>query len=98
MIVQPEKFINEVKNRFYIRMFIMKQLPFTQSCARDKKPWQETRADSIHTPRFFLEDIISDLDMVLFIPVNPGYGGQKYHEYLKVSHSKELIQRNHRSY
>lgn len=30
-----------------------------------------------HTPIAFLEDIISDLDMVLLMSVNPGFGGQK---------------------
>ena len=31
-----------------------------------------------HTPVSLLDDIISDLDMVLLMSVNPGYGGQKF--------------------
>lgn len=31
-----------------------------------------------HTPVAFLEDIITDLDLVLIMSVNPGFGGQKF--------------------
>jgi ribulose-phosphate 3-epimerase len=31
-----------------------------------------------HTPVSFLEDIICDLDLVLVMSVNPGFGGQKF--------------------
>ncbi|MGN6179481.1 MAG: ribulose-phosphate 3-epimerase [Mucilaginibacter sp.] len=31
-----------------------------------------------HTPVLLLEDIIADLDMVLIMSVNPGFGGQKF--------------------
>jgi ribulose-phosphate 3-epimerase len=31
-----------------------------------------------HTPVAFLDDIIEDLDMVLIMSVNPGFGGQKF--------------------
>lgn len=31
-----------------------------------------------HTPVLVLEDIIADLDMVLIMSVNPGFGGQKF--------------------
>ena len=46
-----------------------------------------------HTPVHLLEDIISDLDMVLLMSVNPGFGGQEFIEnaYSKVSKLKELI-------
>ncbi len=49
-----------------------------------------------HTPVAVLEDIIADLDMVLLMSVNPGFGGQKFIEnsYKKVRQLKELIQRN----
>jgi len=40
-----------------------------------------------------LEDIISDLDLVLIMSVNPGFGGQKFIEntYSKVEKLKNLI-------
>jgi ribulose-phosphate 3-epimerase len=46
-----------------------------------------------HTPVVLLEDIIADVDMVLLMSVNPGFGGQKFIEntYRKVSVLKELI-------
>ena len=46
-----------------------------------------------HTPVSLLEDIISDLDMVLLMSVNPGFGGQRFIEntYQKVGLLKEMI-------
>lgn len=46
-----------------------------------------------HTPVELLVDIIEDLDMVLLMSVNPGFGGQKFIEnsYRKVCQLKELI-------
>lgn len=46
-----------------------------------------------HTPIGLLEEIITDLDMVLLMSVNPGFGGQKFIEgtYKKVRKLKELI-------
>lgn len=46
-----------------------------------------------HTPVFLLEEMISDLDLVLLMSVNPGFGGQKFiqNTYEKVSKLKELI-------
>jgi ribulose-phosphate 3-epimerase len=49
-----------------------------------------------HTPVSFLEDIIAELDMVLLMSVNPGFGGQAFIEntYKKVRQLKELIEKN----
>ncbi|WP_297090576.1 ribulose-phosphate 3-epimerase [uncultured Draconibacterium sp.] len=46
-----------------------------------------------HTPVAVLEDIIEDLDMVLLMSVNPGFGGQQFIEntYKKVSQLRALI-------
>ncbi|MGV3640124.1 MAG: ribulose-phosphate 3-epimerase [Adhaeribacter sp.] len=46
-----------------------------------------------HTPVQVLEDILHDLDLVLIMSVNPGFGGQKFieHTYQKVSRLKQLI-------
>lgn len=48
-----------------------------------------------HTPVCLLQDIIRDVDMVLLMSVNPGFGGQKFIEGCldKVSDLKELILR-----
>lgn len=46
-----------------------------------------------HTPINVLEEIIHDIDMVLIMTVNPGFGGQKFieHSYTKISKLKALI-------
>lgn len=45
------------------------------------------------TPVMLLQDIITDVDMVLLMSVNPGFGGQKFipNTIKKVSQLKELI-------
>ena len=49
-----------------------------------------------HTPVAVLEDIITELDMVLLMSVNPGFGGQTFIEntYKKVRQLKELVEIN----
>ncbi|WP_167606117.1 ribulose-phosphate 3-epimerase [Maribellus sediminis] len=46
-----------------------------------------------HTSVEFLQDVIEDLDMVLLMSVNPGFGGQEFIEntYKKVSQLRKLI-------
>ena len=48
-----------------------------------------------HTPVSLLEDVIQDLDLVLIMSVNPGFGGQKFIQNAvnKVVQIKNLIQR-----
>ncbi len=49
-----------------------------------------------HTPVAVLEDIISELDLVCVMSVNPGFGGQKFIEntYEKVRQLTKLIQQH----
>lgn len=46
-----------------------------------------------HTPVSALSEIIQDVDMVLIMSVNPGFGGQKFipHTYNKVRYLKAMI-------
>jgi len=48
-----------------------------------------------HTPISHLEDVIADLDLVLIMSVNPGFGGQKFinNTFAKCQATKELILR-----
>jgi ribulose-phosphate 3-epimerase len=48
-----------------------------------------------HTPVALLEDIVTDLDQVLIMSVNPGFGGQRFiaHTYKKLRDIKELSDR-----
>ncbi|MBR2195384.1 MAG: ribulose-phosphate 3-epimerase [Salinivirgaceae bacterium] len=47
-----------------------------------------------HTPVEVLADIIQDVDLVLIMTVNPGYGGQKFieHSYSKLLHLRKLME------
>ena len=47
-----------------------------------------------HTPISVLEDIIGDLDVVLLMSVNPGFGGQKFisNTISKIQNLKKMIQ------
>ncbi len=47
-----------------------------------------------HTPVSLLEDIIGDLDLVLLMSVNPGFGGQKFIErtYSKIEKLRNMIE------
>lgn len=46
-----------------------------------------------HTPVHLLKDIIADLDLVLIMSVNPGFGGQKFipNSFDKIKELKQLI-------
>jgi len=46
-----------------------------------------------HTPVHLLRDIIADLDLVLIMSVNPGFGGQKFipNSFDKIKELKQLI-------
>jgi ribulose-phosphate 3-epimerase len=48
-----------------------------------------------HTPVSVLEDIIADLDLVLIMSVNPGFGGQSFIEntYKKIQDLRKLIEK-----
>jgi ribulose-phosphate 3-epimerase len=47
-----------------------------------------------HTPVELLKDCLQDIDMVLIMSVNPGFGGQQFipHTYTKIRELKKMIQ------
>jgi ribulose-phosphate 3-epimerase len=49
-----------------------------------------------HTPVAGLEDMIQDLDLVLIMSVNPGFGGQKFipRSLHRITELREMIERN----
>jgi ribulose-phosphate 3-epimerase len=52
-----------------------------------------------HTPVIDLENVIAEIDLVIVMSVNPGYGGQKFieHTYQKIEQLKNLILKNNSS-
>lgn len=96
MIVDPERYIDEVKA---IGAYIMNV--HYEACRHIHRVIQQIRAAGMRpavtlnpgTPVVMLKDIICDIDMVLLMSVNPGFGGQKFieHTLLKVAELRDLI-------
>jgi ribulose-phosphate 3-epimerase len=96
MIVQPEKFVSEVAATGAYMMNV-----HYEACTHLHRVVQEIKNAGMkaavtlnpHTPVLLLEDILGDLDMVLLMTVNPGFGGQKFiaHSIGKVAALKEII-------
>ena len=98
MIVDPGKFTEQVKALGAYMMNV-----HYEACPHLHRTIQQIHAAGMkagvtlnpHTPVNVLEDIIQDVDMVLLMTVNPGFGGQKFieHSIDKVRRLKELIQK-----
>lgn len=98
MIVEPDKFINEVKATGAILMNV-----HYEACPHLHRTIQRIHATGMqagvtlnpHTPVEVLKDIINDVDLVLLMSVNPGFGGQSFIEntYNKIARLKEMIER-----
>ena len=98
MIVEPQKFINEVAATGAYMMNV-----HYEACTHLHRTITAIREAGMkagvtlnpHTPVSLLEDIIQELDMVLLMSVNPGYGGQRFieHSVEKVKELKKLIDR-----
>jgi ribulose-phosphate 3-epimerase len=96
MIVNPEKYIQD----FYHAGASIITVHY-EACIHLHRTIQQIKDLGIkasvclnpHTPVALLEDIIEELDMVLLMSVNPGFGGQKFIEntYHKVVVLKEMI-------
>ena len=96
MIVQPEKFVDEVAAMGAHIMNV-----HYEACTHLHRVVQAIKAKGMkagvtlnpHTPVAFLNDIIQELDMVLLMSVNPGFGGQKFiqNTLSKVDELKNLI-------
>lgn len=96
MIVQPEKFVDEVAAMGAHIMNV-----HYEACTHLNRVVQAIKAKGMkvgvtlnpHTPVALLNDIIEELDMVLLMSVNPGFGGQKFiqNTLSKVDELKNLI-------
>jgi ribulose-phosphate 3-epimerase len=96
MIVQPERYIAEFKKAGADLLTV-----HWEACTHLHRTVHQIKAEDMlagvalnpHTPVSFLEDIIQDLDMVLVMSVNPGFGGQKFIEQSlkKIEKLREMI-------
>ena len=98
MIVQPEKFIPEVKalgaRIMNVHYEACSHLHRTVAAIKETGMKAGVTLNP-HTPICLLEDIIQDVDMVLLMSVNPGFGGQRFieHSVDKVARLREMIDR-----
>ena len=96
MIVHPERYISQTA-----RLGAMMMNVHLEACTHLHRTVQEIHDAGMKagvtlnpsTPVSMLEDIIGDVDMVLLMSVNPGFGGQKFIEntIAKVKRLRQLI-------
>lgn len=96
MIVHPEQYIQQTA-----RLGAMMMNVHVEACTHLHRTVQEIHAAGMKagvtlnpsSPVSLLEDIIGDVDMVLLMSVNPGFGGQKFIENTlqKVKRLRQLI-------
>lgn len=96
MIVEPQKFIPQVaaSGAFMMNVHYEACVHLHRTVAAIKEAGMQAAVTlNPHTPISLLEDILQDLDMVLLMSVNPGYGGQKFieHSVGKTARLKEMI-------
>ena len=81
MIVEPQKYVGAVRDSGAHLMNVHQE-----ACTHLHRTVQAIKAAGMKaavtlnpaTPLVMIEDIITDLDMVLLMSVNPGFGGQKF--------------------
>ena len=102
MIVDPDRYIKE-----FAALGADNLTVHFEACTHLHRTLQAIKAEGMkagvalnpHTPVSVLEDVIQDLDLVLIMSVNPGFGGQSFIEntYKKVKQLKELMARSNSS-
>ena len=81
MIVNPDRYIQDYKEAGTHNLTV-----HYEACTHLHRTIQAIKAAGMHagvslnphTPVHLLEDIIQDVDLVLLMSVNPGFGGQKF--------------------
>lgn len=96
MIVNPQNYIGQVRDSGAAIMNIHQE-----ACIHLERTIQAIKGAGMKaavtlnpsTPVIMLEDVIADLDMVLLMSVNPGFGGQAFIEntVAKIGRLKKLI-------
>ena len=96
MIVEPQKFIKEVAGVGTYMMNVHYEACTHLNrtiCAIKDAGMKAGVTLNPHTPIDLLEDIIAEVDMVLLMSVNPGFGAQKFieHSIEKTARLKNMI-------
>ncbi|MDP4277088.1 MAG: ribulose-phosphate 3-epimerase [Bacteroidota bacterium] len=96
MIVEPQKFLKQVKS---LNAYLMNV--HYEACTHLNRVVNDIHDEGMkagvtlnpHTPVSLLEDILPEVDLVLLMSVNPGFGGQSFieHTYRKISTLKEMM-------
>jgi ribulose-phosphate 3-epimerase len=84
MVIEPDKYINRLRDLGVSRMTV-----HYEACPHLHRTIQAIQKAGMkagvslnpHTPVALLEDVIDDLDLILIMSVNPGYGGQTFIEH-----------------
>lgn len=102
MITQPEKFISRLQalGTFMMNVHYEACLHLHRTVQEIKKAGMKAGVTlNPHTPVSMLEDILPDVDMVLLMSVNPGFGGQEFipQSTEKIARLKEMILRKNLS-
>ena len=96
MIVEPQKFVKEVAaaGAYMMNVHYEACTHLHRTIGAIKEAGMKAAVTlNPHSPISLLEDIIQDLDMVLLMSVNPGFGGQRFieHSVNKTTRLKEMI-------
>ena len=99
MIVEPEKYVEEFINQGADLVSVHYEAVTHLNRVINLIQEKGAKAGVVlnpSTPVLMLEDIIADVDLVLLMSVNPGFGGQKFIEntYKKIAETKDLILSN----
>ena len=99
MIVDPDRYISDFKKAGADILTV-----HYEACNHLHRTIQAIKAAGMqagvslnpHTPISVLEDVILDLDLVLIMSVNPGFGGQSFIEnsYKKIIQLRDLIEKS----
>ena len=96
MIIDPDRYIKE-----FAKLGANILTVHYEACTHLHRTLQAIKTEGMkagvalnpHTPVEMLKDVINDIDLVLIMSVNPGFGGQSFIEntYNKITRLKEII-------
>lgn len=97
MITQPERYIREFKDAGADILTV-----HYEGCTHLHGTVQQIKKEGMkagvainpHTPVYALEDIVAEVDLILVMSVNPGFGGQKFisNSFNKINKLRKLIE------